>query len=99
MLISPVLNAAMKSHLLAIALLLAPLCLQTPVTALNAAHLEQLQRTGSCVECDLSSAQLPDALLSNTDLRGANLTGANLRGVNNCNLMAGQSYPSLVSLG
>jgi uncharacterized protein YjbI with pentapeptide repeats len=71
-------QCSMKSKILTTAIFLVPLSLQPQVVAFNPEHLEQLRRTGSCLECDLSSADLPDALLSNTDLRGANLTGANL---------------------
>jgi uncharacterized protein YjbI with pentapeptide repeats len=46
--------------------------------AFNAADLQKLKATGSCVDCDLSGAVLIHWNLSGADLSGVNLAGANL---------------------
>ena len=47
-------------------------------SAFNAADLQKLKATGSCVDCDLSGAVLIHSNLSGADLSRANLAGANL---------------------
>lgn len=65
--------------------------------AADPAHVEQLKKTGSCENCDLTGAtlsglslkganlkgaKLKGAQLGNSDMRNANLTGADLSGAN-----------------
>lgn len=73
----------MKQKLLTTAILVAPLCLATPLRAENPEHVRQLLQTKSCEGCDLrgadlSGANLSFAVLVGADLRRANLTRANL---------------------
>ena len=54
--------------------------LMSVAEAANPEHLEQLRRTNSCPQCDLTNADLTNAKLEKVDLSGSNLTGANLAG-------------------
>ena len=60
---------------LALAVFLGPV----PSMAADAADLEKLNSTGSCVSCDLSGEALFRRNLKDADLRGADLTLADLR--------------------
>ncbi|MDP6278553.1 MAG: pentapeptide repeat-containing protein [Nitrospinota bacterium] len=51
------------------------------VSAWKKADLKKLKTTKSCVECDLSGANLKGLNLTGANLKGANLQGANLSGV------------------
>jgi uncharacterized protein YjbI with pentapeptide repeats len=51
-------------------------------SAFSADDVQELADTGSCVECDLSRANLDGADLAGADLSGSSLNGANLAGAN-----------------
>ena len=63
-----------------VAIIVPILFLSFPVRASNPAHIQQLLQTKVCQNCDLTGADLKDALLVGADLRGANLSKANLDG-------------------
>ncbi|MEM8640210.1 MAG: pentapeptide repeat-containing protein [Cyanobacteria bacterium P01_G01_bin.54] len=53
-----------------------------PAWAASPAHLQRLQNTNQCPNCDLSGADLTDANLFGANLINANLSGAILTGAN-----------------
>lgn len=71
-----------------IAFLLAPVCTagvlasSTQVQAANPDHVQRLQTSHQCPQCDLSNADLSNQNLYGANLVNANLSGANLSGSN-----------------
>ncbi len=72
----------MKLNAIATTTLLATLGLSSAVYAGSGEHLQKLQQTGICVQCDLRGALLGNANLPGANLAGANLENADLRSAN-----------------